>query len=176
MRGLLGRIFLELALPEAFIQDMCYPRYPLLGAECSQKRVCYSCAPWTGTLFSATAKSQPWIWAWNPDQGFPVFFLDARLEMHAHRPTSGGFGIFYVGMACAVNTASGPFSLPPGRRFTATLGTLETLAGLWAAFLAVVLSAALHLHALLMGIAFFVLFPAGIFTMRSGIQKAFRYH
>ena len=39
--------------------------------------VWYSCTLWTrsGTLISATAKSQPWIWAWNPDQEFPVISL-----------------------------------------------------------------------------------------------------
>jgi len=138
--------------------------------------ICYSCALWPGTLISAMAKSQPWIWAWNPDQDFPVYSFDAHLEMHAHHFTSGGFGNFYVNMARTVNTVPGPFSLPPIRPHIATLGTSETPAGLWAAFLIFVLSPTLHLHALLMGTAFFVLFPAGILAMRSGATKAFRYH
>lgn len=131
---------------------------------------------WPGTLISATAKSQPWIWAWNPDQDFPVFSIDAHLEMHAHHSTSGGFGNFYVDVARAVNTASGRVSLPPIRPYVARLDTSEAPAGLWAAFLAIVLSPALHFHALLMGIALFVLFPAGILAMRSGVKEAFRYH
>lgn len=138
--------------------------------------VCYSCALWPGTLISATAKSQPWIWAWNPDQDFPVFSLDAHLVMHAHHSTSGGFGSFYVDMARAVNTAPSPVSLPPIRPHIATLGTSESPASLWAAFWTIMLKPNLHFHALLMGAAFFVLFPAGILAMRSGAKKAFRYH
>lgn len=138
--------------------------------------ICYSCTLWSGTLISATAKSQPWIWAWNPDQDFPVYSFDVRLEMHAHHSTSGGFGNFYVDMARAVNTVPGPVSLPPIRPLIATLGTSETPAGLWAAFLTIVKNPTLHLHALLMGSAFFVLFPAGFLAIRSGAKKGFRYH
>ena len=138
--------------------------------------ICYSCPLWPGALISATAKSQPWIWAWNPHQDFAVFSFDAHLEMHAHHSTSGGFGIFFVDMTRAVNNVPRPVSLPPISPHIAMLGTSETPAGLGATFLTIALNPTLHLHALLMGIAFFVLFPAGIFAMRSGAKTAFRYH
>lgn len=138
--------------------------------------ICYSYALWPGALISATTKSQPWIWAWNPNQDFSVYSFDAHLKMHAHHSTSGGFGTLYVDMARAVKTVPGPVSLPPIRPHIATLGTSETSAGLWAAFSTIVLNSTLHLHAPLMGTAFLVLFPAGFLALRSGAKKAFRYH
>lgn len=138
--------------------------------------ICYSCDLWPGSAISATAKSQPWIWAWNPDQDFPVYSFDAPLTMHAHHSTSGGFGNFYVDMARAVNTFPGPVSLPPIRPGVSMLGTSETPAGLRAAVSTITLDLTLYLHALLMGVAFFALFPAGILAMRFGAKKAFRYH
>lgn len=138
--------------------------------------VCYSCALWPGTSVSATTKSQPWIWAWNPDQDFPVYSFDAHLKMHAHHSTSGGFGTFYVDMARAINNDPGTVSLPPIRPHVATLGASDTPAGFWKAFVIMVPSPRWHLHALLMGTAFFVLFPAGVFAMRCGARKAFKYH
>ena len=137
--------------------------------------ICYACTLWPWTLISATAKSQPWIWAWNPDQDFPVYTFDAHLEMHTHGSASGGYGSFYVDMARSVNAAPGLVSLPPIRPHIAMLGTSETPAGLWAAFSTFVLNPTMHLHALLMGSAFFVFFPTGVLAMRSG-AKAFRYH
>ena len=138
--------------------------------------ICYSCARWPGTLISTTTKSQPWIWAWNPDQDFPVYSFDAPLEMHAHHSTSGGFGNFYVDMARAINDGSGTISLPPIRPGIAMLGTSDTPAGFWKAFVTILPNPRWHVHAVLMGVVFFVLFPGGVLAMRSGADKAFRYH
>lgn len=138
--------------------------------------ICYSCALWPGNVLSAADISQPWLWAWNPNQDFPAYSFDAHLEMHAHHSTSGGFGNFYVDMTRAVNNVLGLVSLPPIRPGVATLGTSDTPAGPAKAFIMIMLSPSLHLHALLMGAAFFLLFPAGIIAMRSEARNAFTYH
>ncbi|KAJ8130250.1 hypothetical protein O1611_g3381 [Lasiodiplodia mahajangana] len=130
--------------------------------------VCYSCRHWPGSSISARAKSQPWMWAWNPNQIIPVFTYDAHLDMHRHHANAGGWGNFYVDMARSVNNFQGPPSFPPIRPGVHTLGTSET-SGLSRNFL-------IYTHGFVMGVAFLLLYPAGVVALRSGNAKAFKYH
>ncbi|KAH9990681.1 hypothetical protein F4779DRAFT_609939 [Xylariaceae sp. FL0662B] len=136
--------------------------------------LCYSCTLWPGTEFSATSTSQPWIWAWNKAQEFDVYDYDAHLKMHAHHAGNGGWGRFYVDMARAESTASQLPSVPVIRPGITALGTADSPSlsvGGWLTH-----NPVLHLHGFLMAAAFLLLFPAGVFGMRSGSVRAFKYH
>lgn len=139
--------------------------------------VCYSCHFWPGTQISATSKSQPWLWAWNSKQDIPVFTYDAHLDMHAHHAGEGGWGNFYVDMPRSVNNWHNPPSFPPIRPGVHTLGVSESprislaYGVAWLKHDPVV-----HLHGLILGVAFLLLFPVGVLALRSGNVKAFRYH
>ncbi|KAI1378898.1 hypothetical protein F4677DRAFT_412337 [Hypoxylon crocopeplum] len=141
--------------------------------------LCYSCTLWPGTTLSATARSQPWIWAWNKGQEFDVYTYDAHLKMHAHHAGKGGWGRFYVDMARADMADEFHIpSVPIIRPGVAALGASDSpnifsSNGIvsW-----VTRNPLLHVHGALMSIAFLVLFPAGVFGMRSGSSKAFKHH
>lgn len=75
--------------------------------------VWYSCHLWPGAEISVTAKSQPWIWAWNSKQEISVFTYDAHLKMHVHHAGAGGWGNFYVDMPRSVNNWRHAPSFPP---------------------------------------------------------------
>ncbi|KAI1415828.1 iron reductase domain protein [Hypoxylon sp. FL1857] len=139
--------------------------------------VCYSCHLWPGTQVSATSKSQPFMWAWNSKQEFDVFTYDAHLKMHAHHAGAGGWGNFYVDMARSVNTWHSAPGFPPIVPGVHTIGTSES-PGLSASYSIAWFKhdPVLHLHGLIMGVAFLLLFPVGVFAMRSGSTKAFKYH
>ncbi|KAI0378055.1 iron reductase domain protein [Hypomontagnella monticulosa] len=139
--------------------------------------VCYSCHLWPGTEISAESTSQPWMWAWNSKQKFSVFTYDAHLKMHAHHAGKGGWGNFYVDMSRSVNNWHNPPSFPPIRPGVHALGVSES-PGLSAAYGMEWLkhNPVLHLHGLLMGVAFLVLFPLGVLAIRSGRTGAFKYH
>lgn len=141
--------------------------------------VCYSCHLWPGIQIDANSPSQPWIWAWNKAQAFSVYNYDTELQMHKHHAGAGGWGNFYVDMAKSINTAPNPPSVPPIRPEVAALGTSDMPMhgkGGIRNILKRVLNPVWHLHGLLMGVAFLLLFPAGIIAMRSGSAKSFKYH
>lgn len=143
--------------------------------------VCYSCTLWPGTSISATSTSQPFIWAWNANQEFSVFSYDAHLLMHKHHAGNGGWGRFYVDMAGATSKVPQLPSVPYIRPGVTAHGASEdpdifaegAVTGLvsWAKK-----NPVLHIHGALMAAAFLFLFPAGVFTMRSGSSKSFKYH
>ncbi|KAL4878729.1 hypothetical protein BJY04DRAFT_229627 [Aspergillus karnatakaensis] len=132
--------------------------------------VCYSCEKWPGTLVSADATAQPWIWAWNAKQEFDSYPDDVHLKMHEHHASSGGWGRFYVDMARSVDRGSTVPSVPPIRPGISALGASDIPGG-WSWMDPVV-----HIHGFLMSAAFMILYPAGVFAMRSGSPKAFKYH
>lgn len=139
--------------------------------------VCYSCHLWPGTEISATATSQPWIWAWNSKQDIPVFTYDAHLKMHVHHAGAGGWGNFYADNARSVNEWHNPPGFPPLRPGIQTLGTSNSPAFSAAYGVAwLEQNPTLHLHGIIMGVVFLFLFPAGVIVMRSGKPWAFRYH
>lgn len=141
--------------------------------------ICYSCTLWPGSAsLSATSTSQPWIWAWNKEQEFDVYDYEAHLLMHAHHAGKGGWGRFYVDMARAESTASYIPSVPVIRPGVSALGASEApdlfaFGGITGFFST---NPVLHLHGFLMALAFLLLFPAGVFAMRSGSSRAFTYH
>ncbi|KAI0890160.1 iron reductase domain protein [Annulohypoxylon maeteangense] len=139
--------------------------------------VCYSCHLFPGTKISATSKSQPWLWAWNNKQEFDDFPYDAHLKMHAHHAGKGGWGNFYVDMSRALNTWKSPPSPPSIIYGMKAIGVSES-PGMSAAYGIAWLknNPILHVHGILMGIAFLFLFPLGVLAMRSGRMKAFKYH
>ncbi|KAI1078850.1 hypothetical protein F5B20DRAFT_546438 [Whalleya microplaca] len=136
--------------------------------------LCYSCTLWPGTEISATSGSQPWIWAWNKAQEFDVYDYEAHLKMHAHHAGNGGWGRFYVDMARAESTAKQLPSVPVIRPGVAALGASENPSLSLADW--VTHNPVLRLHGFLMAAAFLLLFPAGVFGMRSGSPRAFKYH
>ncbi|KAI1101458.1 iron reductase domain protein [Jackrogersella minutella] len=139
--------------------------------------VCYSCHLWPNTQVSATSRSQPWMWAWNSDQEFDAFTLDAPLKMHAPHAGAGGWGNFYVDMAMSLNAwPSPPTSAPiiPGVHSIGVSNSPVMSPAYGIAWLKN--NPVLHLHGILMGVAFLFIFPSGVLAMRSGRTKAFKYH
>ena len=134
--------------------------------------VCYACSSWPDTPISAFSRSQPWIWAWNSNQDIAVYEHDTHLVMHTHHAGQGGFGKFYVDMARSMNTYGNAPSFPPIRPGIAALGASD-YPGLLEWFMS---SPALRAHGIFMGIAFFILFPAGVMAMGSGSDTSFKYH
>ncbi|KAH0541628.1 hypothetical protein FGG08_003918 [Glutinoglossum americanum] len=141
--------------------------------------ICYSCHLWPGTQITAASNSMPWMWAWNEKQDIPMYSDDIHLDMHRHHAGAGGWGNFYVDMARSVNTARIAPSLPPIRPNVAAIGVSESPGSLLAgkgALEWIAHDPTLHLHGLIMGMAFLLLFPAGVVAMRSGSAKSFKYH
>lgn len=139
--------------------------------------VCYSCHRWPGTEISVDSESQPWIWAWNSKQEIPVYTYDAHLKMHVHHAGEGGWGNFYVDMPSSVNNWHNAPSFPPIRPGLHALGAGES-PGISMAYGISWLkhNPTLHLHGVIMGTSFLVLFPLGIVAMRSGRSDAFKCH
>ncbi|KAH8812844.1 hypothetical protein F5884DRAFT_820600 [Xylogone sp. PMI_703] len=128
--------------------------------------VCFSCELWPGTPVSASTTAQSWIWAWNSQQEFPEFSYDAPLEGHAHLPTPGGWGSFYIDMAQSFGPMSAP-GIRPG----------VTAYGAYAASPKVSSKQGILLiHGLCMSFVFLLILPAGVIALRSGIVRAFKYH
>lgn len=138
--------------------------------------VCYSCHEFPGSAISASATSQPWIWAWNDKQEFPVYSYDAHLDMHKHHAGNGGWGNFYADMSLSINEWKGIPSLPPIRKNVATVGTSDSPIGPAGLLLWLRNKPIVHLHGFIMGIVFFVLLPLGVFFMRAKSSKSFKYH
>ncbi|EEH19228.1 hypothetical protein PABG_01547 [Paracoccidioides brasiliensis Pb03] len=138
--------------------------------------VCYSCEKWPGAPISAQASSQPWIWAWNDKQNIKVYSYDVHLSMHKHHASSGGWGNFYVDMARSVSTTTDPPSLPPLRVGVARLGTSDSpmTAGGMVNFMKE--NPIPSIHGFVMVVSFFILFPLGTATIRSGSGNAYKYH
>lgn len=138
--------------------------------------VCYSCHLWAGTDISAQSSSQPWIWAWNNKQEFDVFSFDAHLDMHKHHAGAGGWGNFYLDMKRTVNTAHSPPSLPPIRPEVSNVGTSDTPMTFSDSIVSMTVGPASFFHGIILGLAFLLLFPAGVIGMRSGSPKSYTYH
>ncbi|KAK2772830.1 hypothetical protein FQN53_004435 [Emmonsiellopsis sp. PD_33] len=138
--------------------------------------VCYSCEKWPGTPVSASATSQPWIWAWNDNQDIPVYSYDAHLDMHKHHAGNGGWGNFYVDMARSISTAKYPPSLPPLRVGVARLGTSDSPQSASGVLNLIKSNPIPAIHGFLMVVAFYILFPFGVIAMRSGSPKSYKYH
>lgn len=148
--------------------------------------VCYGCSQWPGSPINFSGTSQPWMWAWNDRQDMSLtdYAPDARLDMHNFG--AGGWGLFYVDMEGSVGHAS---SLPQVQRGVGAVGAstfptqklespLSPSKSSWLVALGKLgLGLGLvHLHALLMGLAFLVLFPLGVVAVHWGSSGAFRYH
>ncbi|KAL3475422.1 hypothetical protein BJX99DRAFT_158099 [Aspergillus californicus] len=132
--------------------------------------VCYSCGKWSGTPILADATAQPWIWAWNDAQRFDKYSTDEHLKVHDYHPGNGGWGRFYVDMARSLNrdvSAPPPPQIRPG---VSALGASEIPGG-WSW-----MDPIGYVHGLMMATAFLILFPTGVFAMRSGSKKSFQYH
>jgi hypothetical protein len=135
--------------------------------------ICYSCHLWPGTTVSDSSHSQPWIWAWNPSQGFDIFTYDAHLSMHAHHAGKGGWGNFYVDMPRSLNTWHNQPSFPPIISGVESLGTSSSpeFSMKW-----MHRNPLTHAHGIAMCTAFLGLFPAGVLAMRSGSKQSFKHH
>ncbi|KAA8645171.1 hypothetical protein EYZ11_006694 [Aspergillus tanneri] len=132
--------------------------------------VCYSCEQWPGASISASAVSQPWIWAWNDEQEFAVYSHDAHLDAHKHDAGNGGWGRFYIDMARSINKEVYPPSLPQIRPHVRIIGASDSPRGTgWMGWLG-------PIHGLLLGTAYLILLPIGVVAMRCGLAKSFKYH
>ncbi|MCJ1251797.1 hypothetical protein MMC30_009035 [Trapelia coarctata] len=138
--------------------------------------VCYGCSSWSGTQISTTTSQQPWLWAWNAEQKFDVFTFDAHLDMHKHHAGTGGWGNFYVDMKKSINRGAFAPSFPPIRSNILEFGATETPWSQGGIFRSLAQNQKMHLHALVMLVSFLVLFPSGVFALRSGSPKGFKYH
>ena len=138
--------------------------------------VCYTCSSWVGTPISTTTSVQPWLWAWNAEQKFDVFTFDAHLDMHKHHAGTGGWGNFYVDMKKSINHGAFAPSLPPIRSGISEFGATEYPWSKGGIFRSLAQNPKIHLHALIMLTPFLVLFPSGVFALRSGSLKGFKYH
>ena len=137
---------------------------------------CYSCPAWKGADVSAHSESQPWMWAWNAKQNFDNFAPDYHLQMHKHHAGMGGWGNFYVNTQQSISTAPSPPSLPPIRPEVEALGTSSTPMGLSSSFQTAVFGPSSFAHGLIMAIAFLLLFPAGIVSIRLDLPTSYKYH
>ncbi|KAL4951069.1 hypothetical protein BDW69DRAFT_45076 [Aspergillus filifer] len=131
---------------------------------------CYSCGKWAGSPISADAKAQPWLWAWNDKQEFDDYSDDVHLKMHEHHAEDGGWGRFYVDMLRSTSKGPTPPSIPSIQPGVTAIGVSDIPGG-WSW-----MNPAVHIHGFLMSAAFLILYPAGVFAMRSGSPKAFAYH
>ena len=133
-----------------------------------------NCTLWPGTAIDPFSKSQPWIWAQNADQRFPVYSFNADLESHAH--DSSGHGNFYMDMDRTVMKGPTKPSFPPILRYKGLVGTSKNAHR--PSFILRIMSPshAWALHGRLMGFAFLVWFPAGVVALRSGSTRAFQLH
>jgi hypothetical protein len=134
--------------------------------------VCYNCGSWHGSAVSTKAVSQPWIYAFNANQGLAPYGDDQRLN--GHMP--GGMGHFYVDMTSATTHHGG--TLPEIDHSIMQKGASDKALdghkpGLGEKIAARPIA---YLHGLFMSIAFLILFPAGVLAIRSGLSNAFRYH
>ena len=135
----------------------------------------YSCTSWPGSQTLLTSNPQPWMWAFNYKQEMPSFELDANLNMHGE----GGWGRFHINI---------PLMVPNKTISTITpiMGSEEPKSGVsknsndsainttrWARGKKYLL---LHLHGIVMGAAFLLIFPTGTLAIRSGFPWAFKYH
>ena len=138
--------------------------------------VCYSCTLWPGASISITDNSQPWMWAWNPSQEFNVYTYDTHLKMHKHHAGAGGWGNFYVDMPRSINRSPVAPSLPPIRPNVAAIGATDRPNSLGGTLTVLATSTAWHAHGFIMGVAFLLLFPAGVVALKSGASWSFKYH
>ncbi|KAL4941874.1 hypothetical protein BDV06DRAFT_172624 [Aspergillus oleicola] len=132
--------------------------------------VCYSCGKWAGSPIFADAKAQPWIWAWNDKQEFDEYPDDVHLKIHERHAEDGGWGRFYVDMLRSSSKGPSPPSIPLIQPGVTALGVSDIPGG-WSW-----MSPAVHIHGFLMSAAFLILYPAGVFAMRSRSPKSFTYH
>ncbi|PHH63507.1 hypothetical protein CDD81_5788 [Ophiocordyceps australis] len=137
--------------------------------------VCWSCDEFLDAGQPEGGVVQPWLWAWNNEQRFSDFALDAELEMHEHHDKSGGWGNFYADMAQALDKDD--VSRPPRiRGGVAMIGTSHSpyaATGITAALRARPLP---HVHALFMMTAFLLFFPLGVMAMRSRSPRSYTHH
>ncbi|KAI9754132.1 MAG: hypothetical protein M4579_004854 [Chaenotheca gracillima] len=137
--------------------------------------VCYGCTLWANTSISATSSSQPWIWAFNPNNDIAPYQEDEHLSMHSHN--SQGYGNFYLDMQRSLTYSPLPPGFPPIIRGTTTIGASEIPDDHGASGLSVNQRGLLwRLHGLLLSTAFLLLFPLGVVAIRSASTKSFKYH
>jgi hypothetical protein len=135
--------------------------------------ICYSCTSWPGSRALMTSNPQPWMWAFNYQQEMSTFELNANLNMHGE----GGWGHFDINMPHTVGR--------PDNALTTTIVSAEPAWGVSendrSSATNTTLSACrkyllLHLHGIVMGAAFLLIFPTGTLAIRSGFPLAFKYH
>ena len=133
-----------------------------------------NCTLWPGTTVDPFSESQPWIWAQNADQRFPVYSFNADLESHAH--DSSGHGRFYMGMDRTVMRGPSKPSFPPVLEYKGLVGTSKDPHRPSVIIRIMTPGHARVVHGLLMGLAFLMFFPIGVMALRSGSTRAFQLH
>ena len=158
--------------------QLVYAKWVQIGSQHSAELniVVYNATRWPGTTIDASAKTQPWIWANNPNQGFEAEADDALLKMHVRDET--GFGFFFVDMEMSVTTSSSTPSFPEVRPKKGSIGAatessdVATAVGGTQGFR----RRAWQVHGFLLTIAFLALYPLGVVLLRRQGKQAFRLH
>ncbi|MCJ1314481.1 hypothetical protein MMC25_008163 [Agyrium rufum] len=126
-----------------------------------------NCTRWPGTSIDVSSTTQPWIWAHNSNQNFPVYTFNAPLEMHGR--SAADFGRFYFNMPASIKSGvtwpSFPAILKHQGMIGASLASDSISRG-----------RAWQLHGVLMGLAFLILLPSGVISLRSQSPQAFKLH
>ena len=136
--------------------------------------ICSNITLWPRTKIDISSDAQPWIWAWNTEQIFPVYPFDSALESHSKDST--GFGAFYFDMAQAFVRGSTPPFFPAILPSKGSIGASTDLTRLDGELRHRSNARAWLLHGLLMGATFLVLFPMGTVALRSSTSHAFQLH
>lgn len=134
---------------------------------------CYGCTGWHGHAFDAEATSQPFLWAFNEFDDMAPYAWDQPLRKHVG---INGSGRFYANLqAASTHHDDGPPAVIPGEsdiNAAASRINVETPSF----FQRLRARSSAYLHGFVMLVAFLVLFPLGVVGIRSGRDKAFKYH
>ncbi|OAA73468.1 Carbohydrate-binding domain family 9-like protein [Cordyceps fumosorosea ARSEF 2679] len=134
---------------------------------------CYACTAWSGHAVDAEATSQPLIWAFNGLEDMAPYAWDQPLHKHVG---VSGWGNFYANLqAASTHHAAGPPAVVPGHDRINAAATHITVKPP-SFFQRLRARPAAHAHGFVMLLAFLALFPLGVVGIRSGLDRAFKYH
>ncbi|KAJ4163948.1 hypothetical protein LMH87_005645 [Akanthomyces muscarius] len=134
---------------------------------------CYGCTKWHGHAVDPEATSQPLIWGFNEDEDMAPYAWDQPLRKHVG---VNGWGNFYANLhAASTHHATGPPDVFRGQdRINAAASHILVKQPSFFQRLRARPSA--YVHGFVMLVAFLLLFPLGVVGIRSGLDKAFKYH
>ncbi|KAM3564084.1 hypothetical protein ARSEF4850_002023 [Beauveria asiatica] len=134
---------------------------------------CYGCTKWQGHAVDAQETSQPMIWAFNEFEDMTPYAWDQPLRKHVG---VNGWGNFYANLqAASTHHATGPPAVLKHQN-SINASASRILIQKPSFFQRIRARPAAYIHAFVMLVAFLALFPLGVVGIRSGLDKAFKYH